>query len=305
MAVLLLPVVLAVSASQPVAVLEPPLVLFIREKYPVPVLELPVALKTSESVPTAVFCAPLVLSKSAATPTAVLELPLLSASAPPPTPVLKLPVVFKNSDRQPSAVLPAPVARELSASHPSAVVKFGSQPSGGGLIARAPGKNARQANTGRTATNIVFLVFIFFSFICCFSCPSTLPQGTACLSTTTLAAGLRISIWAFTLWICVACSFTWAVSPSICFWFCVTVVCTLSIMRLSMACLVASGMAWGRMLPLGENPPGSCPSAVVVLSRPSESIITTAAVAAETGVPKMLSIKHLSLSWPNTLCTPG
>src|ERR1051326_2407253 len=161
MAVLLLPVVLAVSASQPVAVLEPPLVLFMREKYPLPVLLEPVSLKTSELVPTAVFCAPLVLSKSAATPTAVLELPLLSASAPPPTPVLKLPVVVKKSDRQPSAVFPAPIVRELSASHPSAVVKFGKHPSGAGLIARAPGKNARQANTGIIAANIVFGSFIF------------------------------------------------------------------------------------------------------------------------------------------------
>src|SRR5437016_10965696 len=127
-----------------------------------PVLELPVSLKTSASVPIAVFCAPLVLSKSAATPSAVLELPLLRASAPPPTPVLKLPVVFKKSDRQPSAVFPAPVVRTLSASHPSAVVKLGKHPSGGGLSCPcAPGKNAKQANTGRMTINIVLRFFIF------------------------------------------------------------------------------------------------------------------------------------------------
>src|SRR5437773_8631992 len=125
-----------------------------------PVLELPVSLKTSELVPTAVFCAPLVLSKSAATPTAVLELPLLRANAPPPTPVLKLPVVFKNSDRQPRPVFPAPVVREPSALHPSAVVKFGSQPSGGGLIARAADKSAKHANTARIPSNIVLLLAI-------------------------------------------------------------------------------------------------------------------------------------------------
>src|SRR5213079_960904 len=127
-----------------------------------PVLELPVSLKTSELVPTAVFCAPLALSKSAATPSAVLELPLLRASAPPPTPVLKLPVVFKNSERQPSAVFPAPMLREASASHPSAVVKLGKHPSGAGLTACALGKGARQANTGRMASNIVLRFFIFF-----------------------------------------------------------------------------------------------------------------------------------------------
>src|SRR6266481_6165083 len=122
-----------------------------------PVLEPPLSLKTSESVPTAVFCVPLVLSNNAAAPTAVLESALLRVSAPPPTPVLKLPVVSKKSDRQPSAVFPAPVVRELSASQPSAVVKLGKHGSGGGLSCPcAPGKNAKQANTGRIATNIVF-----------------------------------------------------------------------------------------------------------------------------------------------------
>src|SRR5215467_7100218 len=70
-----------------------------------------------------------------------------------------------------------------------------------------------------------------------------------------------------------------------------------------MACLAASGLAWG-LLPLGEDPPGPGPSAVTVPNLPSESTITTAAVAAETGAPEILSIKHLSLSWPKTLCTP-
>ena len=49
-----------------------------------------------------------------------------------------------------------------------------------------------------------------------------------------------------------------------------------------MVCLAASGMAWGRM-PLGENHPESGPSAVVVPNLPSESTITTRAVAAKTG----------------------
>src|SRR5439155_17210536 len=80
---------------------------------------------------------------------------------PPPTPVLKLPVVSKKSERQPSAVFPAPVVRRLSASHPSAVVKFGKHPSGAGLTARAPGKSAKQANTGTMAINIAFRFFIF------------------------------------------------------------------------------------------------------------------------------------------------
>src|SRR5437660_11692312 len=70
-----------------------------------------------------------------------------------------------------------------------------------------------------------------------------------------------------------------------------------------MACLAASGMAWGWM-PLGENPPGSGPSMVTVPNLPSESTITIAAVAAETGAPEILSIMHLSLTWPKTLCTP-
>ena len=52
-----------------------------------------------------------------------------------------------------------------------------------------------------------------------------------------------------------------------------------------MVCLAASGMAWGRMPPLGENPPGSGPSEVTVPNLPSESTITATAVAAETGAP--------------------
>src|SRR4030095_6721203 len=55
---------------------------------------------------------------------------------------------------------------------------------------------------------------------------------------------------------------------------------------------------------LVEDPLGLGPSEVTVPNRPSESTITIVAVAAETGAPKILSIKHLSLSWPNTLCTP-
>src|SRR5437773_10570671 len=70
-----------------------------------------------------------------------------------------------------------------------------------------------------------------------------------------------------------------------------------------MACLAAaSGMAWGRMSLGEENPPG--PSMATVPNLPSESTITVIAVAAETGAPWILSIKHLSLSWPRTLCTP-
>src|ERR1041385_2317504 len=57
-------------------------------------------------------------------------------------------------------------------------------------------------------------------------------------------------------------------------------------------------------MPLGENPPGWGPSAGIVPNLLSESTITTAAVAAETGAPEILSIKHLSLSSPKTLCTP-
>jgi hypothetical protein len=53
-----------------------------------------------------------------------------------------------------------------------------------------------------------------------------------------------------------------------------------------------------------ENPPGAGPSEVTVPNLPSESTITMAAVAAETGAPWILSIKHLSLSCPKTLCTP-
>src|SRR5881396_4423528 len=113
----------------------------------------------------AVLFEPVVLSSNAAAPTAVLELPLLRTSAPPPTPVLKLPVVSKKSERQPSAVFPAPMVRRLSASHPSAVVKFGKHPSGGGLTARAPGKSAKQPNTGTMAINIVLRFFIFLDFL--------------------------------------------------------------------------------------------------------------------------------------------
>src|SRR5262249_30540626 len=127
-------------------------------------LESPLSLKTSVSVPTAVFCVPLVLSSNAAAPNAVLESPLLRTSAPAPTPVLKLPVLFKKSARQPSPVFPAPVVRELSASHPSAVVKLGKHPSGAGLTACAPGKSAKQANTGRMAINIVLRFFTFLDF---------------------------------------------------------------------------------------------------------------------------------------------
>src|SRR5205823_11174958 len=97
-----------------------------------------------------------------AAPTAVLESALFSASAPAPTPVLKLPVLSAKSARQPSPVFPAPVVRKLSASHPSAVVKLGKHPSGAGLTARALGKTAKPANTGRMASNIVLRFFIFF-----------------------------------------------------------------------------------------------------------------------------------------------
>src|SRR5215471_9501768 len=62
-------------------------------------------------------------------------------------------------------------------------------------------------------------------------------------------------------------------------------------------------MAWG-WVALVEDPPGSGPSELTVPNLPSESTITMAAVAADTGAPEILSIKHLSLSWPNTLCTP-
>src|SRR5262249_58401599 len=101
----------------------------------------------------------------------VLESALLRVSTPPPTAVLKLPVVSKKSERQPSAVFPAPVVRELSASHPSAVVKLGKHPSGVGLTACAPGQRAKQANTGRIATNIVLRFFIFLISLRCFNCP--------------------------------------------------------------------------------------------------------------------------------------
>jgi len=70
-----------------------------------------------------------------------------------------------------------------------------------------------------------------------------------------------------------------------------------------MACLAASRMAWG-LMPLVEDAPEAGPSLVTVPNLPSESTITKAAVAAETGAPEILSIKHLSLSSPNTLCTP-
>jgi hypothetical protein len=45
-------------------------------------------------------------------------------------------------------------------------VKLGKHPSGAGLTARAPGKNAKQVNTGRMAINIVFWFFIFLVFRC-------------------------------------------------------------------------------------------------------------------------------------------
>jgi len=51
--------------------------------------------------------------------------------------------------------------RRLSASQPSAVVKLGKHPSGAGVTARAPGKSAKQVNTGRMAINIVLRFFIF------------------------------------------------------------------------------------------------------------------------------------------------
>src|SRR5206468_10641030 len=133
----------------------------------------------------AVFCVPVVLSNNAAAPTAVLESALLRANAPPPTPVLKLPVVSRKRERQPSAVFPAPVVRKLSASHPSAVVKFGKHPTGAGLTARALGKNAKKASTGRMAINTVLR---FFNFLISSSCLESL-QG---LFTINLSAGLRI-----------------------------------------------------------------------------------------------------------------
>src|SRR4030095_13334173 len=125
------------------------------------VLEPPLSLKTSVPVPRAVLFEPVVLSSNAAAPTAVLESALLRINATAQTPVLKLPVVSEKSERQPSAVFPAPMVSKLSASHPSAVVKFGKHPSGAGLIARAPGKSAKQVKTGRMAINIVLRFFIF------------------------------------------------------------------------------------------------------------------------------------------------
>src|SRR5437667_6007635 len=116
----------------------------------------------------AVLFEPVVLSSNATAPTAVLELPLLRTSAPTPTPVLKLAVVSEKSEYQPSPVFPKPVLRKLRAPHPSAVVKFGKHPSGAGLTARAPGKSAKQANTGSIAITIVLRCFIFLSSFCCF-----------------------------------------------------------------------------------------------------------------------------------------
>src|SRR5439155_29577 len=83
--------------------------------------------------------------------------------------------------------------------------------------------------------------------------------------------------WALAFWICAACSLSSAVSVSICCCCCVMVACRLSTVRSSIACLAASGMAWGWIPPLGENPPGSGPSEVTVRNLTSESTITGAA----------------------------
>src|SRR2546429_9144804 len=113
---------------------------------------------TSASVPTAVLLEPVLLSNNAAAPTDVLELPLLKISAPPPTPVLKLPSVSVKSASQPNAVFPAPIPTLMSAFSPSNVLKLSPQPSL--QIARAPGKNAKQATTGRMTINILLRFFI-------------------------------------------------------------------------------------------------------------------------------------------------
>ena len=63
--------------------------------------------------------------------------------------------------------------------------------------------------------------FDFSSFLISFRCFEKF-QG---LFTITLGAGLRISSWALTFWICAACSFNWVVSVSICCCCCVTVAC--------------------------------------------------------------------------------
>ena len=64
------------------------------------------------------------------------------------------------------------------------------------------------------------------------------------LFTTTFGAGLLVSSWALTFWICAACSLSWAVRVSICFCCNATVTCNPSTLRFSMACLSVRG-TWG------------------------------------------------------------
>src|SRR4030095_12442540 len=81
------------------------------------------------------------------------------------------------------------------------------------MTARAPGKSAKQANTGRMAINIVLRFFIFFDFLFIVLAVRelSLKEELQGLFTITLVAGLLISSCAFTFWICAAFSFSWAV----------------------------------------------------------------------------------------------
>src|SRR5919197_1217061 len=135
----------------------PPVVLAERANAPVAVLPSAVLFR-SAPVPTAVLSEPVVLSNNAAAPTPVLSAPLLRTSAPTPKALLKLPSILAHRDRQPKAVFPAPVVSEMSVSSPSNVLKLLPQPSL--QIARAPGKSAKQANTGRMTINIVLRFFM-------------------------------------------------------------------------------------------------------------------------------------------------
>jgi hypothetical protein len=71
------------------------------------------------------------------------------------------------------------------------------------MTARAPGKSAKQANTGRMAINIVLRFFIFFDFLFIVLAVRelSLKEELQGLFTITLVAGLLISSCAFTFWI--------------------------------------------------------------------------------------------------------
>ena len=104
------PVVLVLSAPEPVAVFSVPSVLLKSARYPVAVLLPPVVLKASARTPLAVLLLPVVLLDSASEPLAVLNSPVvLLESALKPVAVLSWPLISLKRANVPLAVLPLPV----------------------------------------------------------------------------------------------------------------------------------------------------------------------------------------------------